>query len=632
MPKVRTSSRPIKQVHRFTYNEKGEKDEYTVDTAHRSANVAQVMPGPKRLVPLSPMSIPTPKHSARTVVIEEIEDIMMLKAESALSFADIEGLDEIEGELMDDIIAGVAIAGNKYDVEEPMSYNEAVSCRQAEDWKEKMNEEWNSLVENDTFTLCMLPPDRKAVNCKWVYKVKRMADGSIDRLKARLCAVGTSQKEGIDYNDTFAPVVRIENLRTILSIGAMRDMEIHQMDVNSAFLNGILKEEIYMKQPPGFVSQDLPNAVLRLKKSIYGLKQASRVWYQTLRAFLIGKGFTQSKVDSCIFYRNTSEGLVMIAVYVDDCCIVADKPLLEWAKNVLKEGFSMKDLGEAKSLLGMQVLRDRGRKTLRLIQGGIIGDVLNLCGMVDCNPISTPMEPNLKLKRNLDNPSIMTTFPYRRAIGMLLYLAVGTRPDIAFAVNYLSRFVTCYDESHWAAVKRLARYLKGTGNIGVTYNSMGNEDSKELVGFGDADWGNDEVDRKSVSGYVFFLGGGPISWKTRKQTTVALSTVEAEYLSATEATKQAVHHRFLLNELGLLDLASATRVYSDNKGCIALTENPVHHDRTKHFDIRHHFVRERVLRGEVNLIHKTSSEMIADILTKALPRVSFEKFRKYLCT
>ncbi len=221
--------------------------------------------------------------------------------------------------------------------------------------------------------------------------------------------------------------------------------------------------------------------------------------------------------------------------------------------------------------------------------------------------------------------------PYRKLVGMLLYLTVGSRPDIASAVNVLSRFVTCYDKSHWKALKRVVRYLQGTDRMGVTYDAT-KAGADGLVGYGDADWGSDVEDCRSICGYVFYYGGGPVSWKTRKQATVALSTTEAEYLSATEATKQALHHRVLLGEMGVLNERDPTLIWSDNQGCIALSENPVHHDRTKHFDIRHHFVREKVTSGDILLKYIPTGEMIADVLTKPLTRQPFEVFRSLMCT
>ena len=251
---------------------------------------------------------------------------MLEQAERGTVLDGLVELNASEFNLLDDIMAGVANVQKKYDGElEPPTYEEAIASRRADEWQEMMAREWHALVEMETFTLCDLPPSRKSINCKWIYKVKKLADGSVDRLKARLCAVGTSQREGVDYEATFAPVVRLENLRSVLAYGAVNDLEIHQMDVDSAFLNGILEEEIYMKQLKGFINPDRPNAVLRLNQSIYGLKQAPRVWNLVLSAYLLGKGFAQSAADPCIFFHHSNAGLVIVAVYVDDCCIVAGK-------------------------------------------------------------------------------------------------------------------------------------------------------------------------------------------------------------------------------------------------------------------------------------------------------------------
>jgi Reverse transcriptase (RNA-dependent DNA polymerase) len=577
--------------------------------------------GPKRVVPLDTMSIPTPKMCRKPTR----EDLRLMKLEVAAG----EYFDDIDSILANTSTVGLQVKGES----EPLTYEEALNSKRKDEWQEAMAKEWHSLLENKTFELCLLPPDRKAIGCKWVYKIKKLADGSVDRLKARLCAIGTSQVYGFDYTATFAPVVRHENLRTILAYGALHDLEIHQMDVDSAFLNGSLEEEIYMRQPKGFVHPEAPKYVLRLLKSLYGLKQAPRVWNMVLTRFLLKHGFSRSKADPCIFYKSFDGEMAIVAIYVDDCCIVAPKLCLQSVKDILSSGFSMKDLGEAKSLLGMQIIRNRNERTIKLVQSGMVNEIVAAAKMEGANSCKTPMEVGLKLMKASPNNAIMQDtgkFPYRTMVGMLLYLSVGSRPDIAFAVNYLSRFVTCYDEKHWKALKRVVRYIKGTSNLGVTYGAH-SELGTELIGFGDADWGSDEVDRRSTSGNIFFFGGGPISWKSRKQVVVAISTVEAEYLSCTDAVKQALHHRVLLRELAE-PTTGPTVIRSDNQGCIALTENPCHHERTKHFDIRHHFIREKVEDGDVKLRYLPTGDMVADIMTKALPATSFCKFRGYLCS
>ena len=330
-----------------------------------------------------------------------------------------------------------------------------------------------------------------------------------------------------------------------------------------------------------------------------------------------------------MFILQKGDLVAVVAIYVDDKVLVGHPELVNYVRSALSGRFPMKDLGPARSLLGVQIICDRMNRTLSLKQGGFIRKILSCYGMQDCSASPTPMEVNLDLPKLPSTPPEALKFPYQSAIGKLLYLALGTRPDIAFVVTYLSRFVTGYDQRHWKALLRVLHYRKGTPDYGVTYGPSA-EDPLILHGAGDSDWGGDTIERKSVTGYFFFLGGGPISWKTRKQSTVALSSTEAEYLSATDSAKQAIYHRNFLNEIGLPQ-PSPTIIKADNQGAIAISQNPCKHERTKHFDIRHHFIREKVMKGVLKLEYLPTTEMVADILTKALPRVKFEQFRDDAC-
>ena len=318
--------------------------------------------------------------------------------------------------------------------------------------------------------------------------------------------------------------------------------------------------------------------------------------------------------------------ILIIGLYVDDNVIVGHRKLIHWGKKQLSSRFPMKDLGPVHSILGIQVNYDRFAGVCTLQQTGFILEILSCYGMNECNSCATPMEEGLQLPKLARTHPDHQKLPYREAVGKLLWVALGTRPDIAFAVNYLSRFVAAYSDLHWKALMRVLRYLRGTASYGIQY-SRHVTNPLALRAYGDADWGGDKIDRRSITGYLFMLAGGPISWRTRKQNTVALSSTEAEYLSATDSSKQAVYHRNFLQEIGI-EQTGPTVIHADNQGAIALSENPCKHERTKHFDIRHHFIREKVQAGEVLLRYCPTNEMVADLLTKALPRIKFEKFRR----
>jgi len=514
---------------------------------------------------------------------------------------------------------------------DPASYKEAISCPEAPEWLEAMSKEFYSLLTSGTLSpLTELPPGRKAIRSKWVFKQKYHADGTKDRKKARLVARGDQQQEGKDFDarKIFAPVIRHEDLRSLLAFAVAYGLDIIQMDVDAAYLQANLDEEIYLAQPEGFIDPKLPLLVYLLLKSLYGLKQAGKLWNKEIDEYLRSLGFLKLSSDPCVYVLRHEDFICVIGLYVDDNVLVGHTPLLRWVKQKLSSRFPMKDLGPAKSLLGMQILYQPKIGTLALKQSGFILEILDCYGMSECNPACTPMEHRLQLPKLDSTPPECTRLPYREAIGKLLYLAIGTRPDISFAVNYLSRFVTGFNDQHWKALLRVLRYLRGTVNHGILFSRQ-TRNPMILYGYGDADWGGDTIDRKSITGYVFFLNGGPISWRSRKQPTTATSSTEAEYLSASDSAKQAIHHRNFLNELGFPQEAPTT-IRADNMGAIKLSENPCNHERTKHFDIRHHFIREKVAEGQIILRYESTSEMTADILTKALPRPSFEKFRQQL--
>ena len=522
-----------------------------------------------------------------------------------------------------DLTAWMAVA-------EPESYQEAIEGDQSLEWKRSMEEEMESLRKNSTWTLVPLPKGRKAVTCKWVLKIKYDQHGEVDRYKSRLVARGFTQKEGIDYDETFAPVAKFTSIRALLALAAERDMDLQQMDVKTAFLNGELEEEVYMTQPEGFIEVGKEHLVCKLQKSLYGLKQAPRAWNTLIDGFLKEKGFVQSMADHCIYTRLEGASTVIIALYVDDLIIASNSDeKMKWTKDFLNQRFEMKDLGPLSYCLGIQIRRDRTNRILWMSQEKYISDVLKRFNMSDCRPVATPLEPGVRLTKDMGPATQkemedMRKVPYRSAVGSLMYAMVGTRPDIATAVGVVSRHLENPGQAHWSAVKRIFRYLRGTTGVGICYGTSKN--LGVLEGYSDADWAGDLDSRRSTTGYVFTLGGGAISWNSKRQATVALSTTEAEYMALSSATQEAIWLRSLLKDLDALQ-QQPTVIYEDNQACIAVVKNPTCHSRMKHIEIRHHFTREKVEAHEVVLQYLETSKMAADILTKAIAKPKFEELR-----
>jgi hypothetical protein len=401
------------------------------------------------------------------------------------------------------------------------------------------------------------------------------------------------------------------------------------MDVKTAFLNGDLDRDIYMKQPEGFVVPGQEHLVCKLHKSLYGLKQAGRAWYEKIHQALVELGFQAFQSDTCIYQLRKGSLAILIALYVDDLLLLSNSLKgLTTLKRDLSRLFAMKDLGEAHYVLGIQIDRDRTARTLSISQREYVQKVLHRFGMMDSKAASTPLDASAKLtKADCPAASIAPNMAfiqqYQSAVGAIMYAMLGTRPDIAFAVASLSQFSSNPGQPHWMAVKHVLRYLHGTIDYKLTYGTTRRANPcpqlPDFHGFCDSDWGADRDDRRSVTGYVFMLGGGAVSWQAKKQHTVALSSVEAEYMASTQATKEALWWRTFLSELGM-PAGTTTVIHSDSQGSIALSKNPEHHARSKHIDIRHHFVREQIMAGTISLQYVPTEDMTADVLTKPLGR------------
>lgn len=437
---------------------------------------------------------------------------------------------------------------------EPSSFKEAM---QHEGWRQAMTTEIQALENNGTWEMCSLPPGKKALGCKWVYKIKFHAAGTVERLKARLVILGNHQVEGIDYTETFAPVAKMTTVRTLLAVAAAKKYDLHQMDVHNAFLHGDLDEEVYMKLPPGFTVRQ-PGTVCKLRKSLYGLRQASRCWFAKLTASLIRYGFIQSYSDYSLFTYHEGSNFLAVLVYVDDLIICGNNSsVISSFKTYLSHCFHMKDLGILKYFLGVEVARST--EGIFLCQRKYTLDILKETGLLGSRPSPTPIEQNHNLARAtgdcLDDPE-----RYRRLVGRLIYLSF-TRPDLVYAVHILSQFMNQPRLAHWEAALRVVRYLKGTPGQGILLASTS---SLAISGWCDSDWASCPLTRRSLTSWVVFLGSSPISWKTKKQHTVSRFSAEAEYRSMAVLTSELKWLQGLLSNLGV-SLSSSMRMFSDSQ-------------------------------------------------------------------
>lgn len=503
-----------------------------------------------------------------------------------------------------------------------------------EGWEQAITAEMFAHVKNETWDIVDETDDARKISCRMVLKEKLGSDGKIERKKARLVARGFSQISGIDFQETFAPVSRLSSIRTMIAVAVEEKMKIDQLDVTTAYLNGELEENILMEKPENLekylskiISQDrdpsvtikaknmlkcLKNGkkakVCRLKKAIYGLKQAGRQWYEKLNQVLIKMGFISSSADPCIYVLKKGREKVIVAVYVDDILIAYSQEKLEkFVKQKLAESFEIRDLGKINYCLGINF--EIKEDSISLCQTEYLKRMLQRFDMIDCKPVTTPMEPGLRLEKAKESKGN----PYRELIGSLMYAAVATRPDLMFCTSYLSQFNDAHAEEHWKAAKRVLRYLKGTMDTNLTYKRTGHR----LEGFADADWATCTVDRRSYTGYCFKYAGSIISWESKKQRTVALSTAEAEYMALVEATKEAIHLKRLLEEMTIP--GGCIKIWTDNQAALNLVKNPIVSKRSKHMDIRGHFIKEKLEEKVIEICYKRTEDMEADIFTKALP-------------
>ena len=471
---------------------------------------------------------------------------------------------------------------------EPQSYKEAVNSLEGSLWKEAIKSEIDSILQNHTWELVDLPPGSKPLGYKWIFKRKMKTNGTIDKYKARLVIKGYKQKEGLDYFDTYSPVTRITSIRMVLAIATLRNLEIHQMDVKTAFLNGDLDEEIYMEQPEGFVAPGQEKKVCKLVKSLYGLKQAPKQWHQKFDSVVLANGFKINECDKCIYIKNTVNGYVILCLYVDDMLIVgSDDEMIKSTKAMLSTRFDMKDMGLADVILGVKILRTS--YGLILSQSHYVDKILDKFSNDDSGLARTPIDVNLHMSKNRGES--VSQLEYSWVIGSLMYLMSCTRPDIPYAVSKLSRYTSNPNGDHWKGIVRVLRYLRYTRDYGLHYTRY----PAVLEGYSDANWISDVKNSKSTSGYVFTLAGAAISWKSSKQTVIARSTMESEFIALDKCGEEAEWLPNFLEDIPRWPKpVTAISIQCDSQSAIGKAQNVMYNGKSRHIRRRHNTIRQLI--------------------------------------
>jgi Reverse transcriptase (RNA-dependent DNA polymerase) len=520
------------------------------------------------------------------------------------------------------------------------SYDRAMKGPEAPQWKQGLQSEYDSLIERKVWTLVPTPQDVKIFHPKWVLQRKRNEHNEIVRHKARLVLRGYEQVPGRDYGDTYAPTVRSETSRLLLSLTAKYDWECDQLDAITAFLNSKIDRKIYMWQPNGFPKE--PGKVCLLNLALYGMKQSAKLWADTNANGLQSIGYTKSKHDDALWFRHSDR--TYVTTHVDDFKVYApNRRIIDAAKQQIMNLFPMKDLGPIRFYLGMKVDRNRDARTIQLTQTAAIDRILDEAKLTDCSPCQTPMEHGLQLEGAKEPSQILNQKAYAHLNGRLLHLAMNTRPDIAFVVSRLAQYTIQPNSQCWAALKRLIRYLKGTRTKGIVYGIQPNpaitdDDACHIKGYTDSDWAGETSTCKSTSGYLFLGAGAPIAWGSNKQPIVALSTCEAEYVAASDAAREATWLRNLLAELDPPGAPATSLPQNepnhlppipmamDNQGAIALATLGSQNRRTRHINVRYHYIRDCIESGTIAPHYTPTSDMLADGFTKALDRQKFSTF------
>lgn len=522
----------------------------------------------------------------------------------------------------DEEFAGMAI-------DKPITYSEAMSSGEKAKWEVAVQEEMDAIMKSGALVRADLPPGRRAISTKFIFKRKLDIDGLVKRYKARLVAHGNLQRHGVDYEETYAPVVDWEVALAAISIMLRRKAVIELVDFITAFLGGDVEEEIYVTLPRAHNKEQF---VYRLEKSLYGLKQSPRCWFKKLSTALLKFGFRELSAADCVFVKGKGSNLVALLVYVDDMVIMSEsQAAVNQTKRDLKADFKITDLGPLSFFLGIKFERSIDGRSMNVSQEKYTERVLERFGMQDSRPVATPMAANF-LSLSASGPKDykereeVSRHPYRAVLGCLLYIARHSRPDITFAVSVLCRSVQDPSMHHWVAVKRLMRYLRGTKFFGITIGAVDDKSKHPLEAYVDADWAGEHGSRKSTTGFLIKVFGSCVSWRSLKQKVTALSTAEAEYVAMSECVRVVSRTQNLLVQLG--EKFKTAQVWEDNQPCIAWAEKGGM--RTKHIDVRYHFVKDKLQDESVKIGYCPTDKQQADVLTKPVPAEKTQWFIEVL--
>lgn len=524
----------------------------------------------------------------------------------------------------------------------PQSRRQALKHVDSELWKIAEEKELMSLTEQNVFTPVELPKGRKALGCRWVYAVKRDSNNIIIQHKARLVVQGFRQEEGVDYFETFSPTVRIKSIKLLLSIAAQEDLEIAQLDYDTAFLNALLKEDIYVKIPEGYMEKVYNNTALRLNKALYGLKQAPREWWIELDQFLNKLGYKASELDECLYMKLVDNQRIYLTLYVDDTLAFYHKSVENiWLKDKAKIAakYKIKDLGVCEWILHMAVKRDRTNKTIYLSQQAYMEKLLAKFQMDKANPTDSPFLTQ-DITAPPENQKIIPLTKeehelYRSIVGSILYAANITRVDLAYIVNTLARYQVAPQNYHLAAARKILRYIAGTTKYQLVFkasDSGGTDISTDIrtnyntVIYVDSSWGNSKDDRKGTGGHLVMINKCPITWQSKRHTTTPLSSTEAEFYALTTAVREALFLKQWFRVYKGLNIT--IDIKCDNQGAIHMSDHTTDHNRTKHIDIKYYFIREHIRKNKLSISYIRTTDQLADILTKAMPAPNFKRLSK----